>query len=299
MLSLAHFSDPHLGPLPPARFSELCSKRITGYLSWKTKRNNIHIPKILDLLCADIAATNVDHIAITGDLVNIALPDEFTRAKSWLEALGKPSEIALVPGNHDAYVKVDWDRGLGLWQPYMSGEVRVPGQDPGSIFPYSRHLRNVALIGVSSAVETPPFQASGSLGAKQLELLASLLERTREQGFFRVLMIHHPPLPGQAIPRKELKDSHALAEVLKSTGCELVLHGHNHVHMHEELASRHGPVQVFGVPSASARAHSGKDPAAWNHYKIRRQNGSWQCDVTVREYDEGTGTFKQINQMTF
>ncbi|MGI9372339.1 MAG: metallophosphoesterase family protein [Hyphomicrobiales bacterium] len=298
MLSLAHFSDPHLGPLPPARFIELCSKRMTGYLSWNTNRKNVHIPEILDRLCIDIAENEVDHIAVTGDLVNIALPEEFVRARRWLEKLGVAEKIAVVPGNHDAYVKVDWQHGQGLWQPYMSGDAHVPGRDAASHFPFMRHHKNVALIGVSSARETLPFQASGELGATQLELLANILEKSREQGFFRVLMIHHPPLHGQAIPRKALKDAPALTEVLKSTGCELVLHGHNHVHMHEELSSQHGDVHVFGVPSASARAHDGKDAAAWNHYKISRQSGSWQCDVSVRGYDENTKTFKQIDQMT-
>ena len=29
---LAHLSDPHLAPLPPARLSELIGKRITGFI---------------------------------------------------------------------------------------------------------------------------------------------------------------------------------------------------------------------------------------------------------------------------
>ena len=39
MTNLAHISDIHLAPLPPVRPRDLLSKRITGFLNWKLKRN--------------------------------------------------------------------------------------------------------------------------------------------------------------------------------------------------------------------------------------------------------------------
>ena len=39
---LAHLSDPHLGPMPPARVGELASKRAIGYLNWHRKRHMVH-----------------------------------------------------------------------------------------------------------------------------------------------------------------------------------------------------------------------------------------------------------------
>ena len=41
---------------------------------------------------------------MTGDLVNISLPGEYAPALAWLESLGSPHDVTLVPGNHDAYV---------------------------------------------------------------------------------------------------------------------------------------------------------------------------------------------------
>src|SRR3546814_1584516 len=46
------------------------------------------------------------------DLTNIALPGEFVQVGRWLEGLGAPEGVTVVPGNHDAYVAVPWERSL-------------------------------------------------------------------------------------------------------------------------------------------------------------------------------------------
>src|SRR6516162_5754458 len=74
MFVLAHLSDPHLGPLPRPRLGELMGKRATGFLNWRRKRGRIHRPDVLARIVADLKAQTADHIAVTGDLVNISLP---------------------------------------------------------------------------------------------------------------------------------------------------------------------------------------------------------------------------------
>jgi 3',5'-cyclic AMP phosphodiesterase CpdA len=75
MFTLAHLSDPHL-PMPHARAVELLGKRATGYLNWWRNRVHLHVPEALAGIVADIKAQQPDHIALTGDLVNISLPTE-------------------------------------------------------------------------------------------------------------------------------------------------------------------------------------------------------------------------------
>ena len=70
--TLAHLSDPHLAPLPRPRLSELIGKRITGYLNWQLRRRFIHDRRVLDALVDDLKARQADHIAVTGDIANIA-----------------------------------------------------------------------------------------------------------------------------------------------------------------------------------------------------------------------------------
>ena len=76
--TLAHLSDPHLPPLPAARLRDLAGKRALGYLNWTRNRHKYHRREVLDALVADMQAQRPDHIAVTGDLVNLALEAEFT-----------------------------------------------------------------------------------------------------------------------------------------------------------------------------------------------------------------------------
>src|SRR3546814_219473 len=110
MFKLAHISDPHLGPLPPVRVAELLNIRFFGWLSWGRRRRALHRPEVLAALAADLAVLAPDHLVVTGDLTNIALPGEFVQVGRWLEGLGAPEGVTVVPGNHDAYVAVPWER---------------------------------------------------------------------------------------------------------------------------------------------------------------------------------------------
>ena len=121
MFTLAHLSDPHL-PMPQARPVQLLNKRATGYYNWWRRRVHLHVPEALAAIVADIKAQHPDHIALTGDLVNVSLPQEFRRAADWLAAFDTPERITVIPGNHDVYVTLPWDQGLGLWGAYMAGD---------------------------------------------------------------------------------------------------------------------------------------------------------------------------------
>src|SRR5471030_2866426 len=104
--TLAHLSDPHLPPLPAARFRDLAGKRVLGYLHWTGRRHKYHRRDVLDTLVSDMQAQTPDHIAVTGDLVNLALEAEFVPARKWLERVGASDRVTVIPGNHDAYVRV-------------------------------------------------------------------------------------------------------------------------------------------------------------------------------------------------
>ena len=85
-----HLSDPHLPPLPGRGLRELAGKRALGYLNWTRNRHKYHRRDVLDALVPDMQAQRPDHIAVTGDLVNLALEAEFAPARAWLESVGAP-----------------------------------------------------------------------------------------------------------------------------------------------------------------------------------------------------------------
>src|SRR5262245_63354750 len=122
MFVLAHLSDPHLGPLPTPRLAELIGKRATGFLNWRRKRQLIHRGDVLARIVADLKAQAADHIAVTGDLVNISLAGEYAPARAWLASLGPPHDVTLVPGNHDVYVRAAARHPQLYWGEYMRGD---------------------------------------------------------------------------------------------------------------------------------------------------------------------------------
>jgi 3',5'-cyclic AMP phosphodiesterase CpdA len=287
--TLAHLSDPHLPPLPAARLRDLAGKRAFGYLNWTRNRHRFHRRDVLDALVSDMQAQRPDHIAITGDLVNLALEAEFAPARAWLESVGAPDRVSVIPGNHDAYVRVTQHRFLEAWGKYLdSGDA----PDRGVAFPSLRRRGPLALISVSSAVPTPPLMATGRLGRTQLDALERILAGL-SAAQFRVLLIHHPLRSDSR--NKRLTDSSELLALLKQYGVELILHGHDHVHSTMWFDGPKGSIPAIGVPSASAVAHGRYPAAAYNLFSIERDGAAWRCEQTIRSMDD-TLRVQQLRQ---
>lgn len=273
---IAHLSDAHIGPLPRPTLRQLAGKRGLGYVNWRRARYREHDMELLARLVADLNAQKPDHVAMTGDILNIGLPAEFPAAAAWLSTLGAPRDVSFTPGNHDAYTRDAMRRLDGTFAPWVAGDA--PG---GPIFPYLRIRGDVALIGLSSGLPTGPLMATGRLGAAQLSRFETLLRETGEKNLARVVLIHHPPLRGGASPMRRLVDADALEAALGRAGAELILHGHNHVGSIAYLktpASRAagGRIPIVGVPSASSASRAPRHRAAYHLLRLERAGGAWR-----------------------
>jgi 3',5'-cyclic AMP phosphodiesterase CpdA len=278
MFVLAHLSDPHIPPLPEPRPAELIGKRITGYLNWKLRRGAHHRRDVLDRLAVDLVAEAPDHVAVTGDLANLSLAIEFEEGREFLSRLGDGKRVSVIPGNHDAYARATNGMYLTAWREYLASDEaqNVP-------FPFLRRRGPVALIGLSSAVPTPPFFASGRLGSSQLDRLAILLARLREERCFRVILIHHPPA-GARSWLKRLEDAAGFRDTVALYGADLVLSGHDHIAAVNKIAGLERPVPVVQVPSASAEPGDPRGGAAYNLYRIDGAPGFWSCEMESRGF---------------
>ncbi|GAA0604597.1 metallophosphoesterase [Craurococcus roseus] len=289
--ALAHLSDLHL-PIPAGAsrpLTQFTGKRLLAYLAWLRKRSGNVRP---EALLADLAAHAADHVAVTGDLTNLALPREFAAARDWLARLGPPERATVVPGNHDATAPVPWERGAGLWRPWMAGDDGAAGPR----LPFLRRRGPVALIGLDSAVPTPPGSASGRLGEGQLARLPALLEAAGREGLFRVVLVHHPPFLGPGGWRRALRDRAALREALARSGAELVLHGHHHAALRTSTEGPAGPIPVLGAPHARRAA---REPAGWLLHGIARDgDGGWRLDTAERLWDAEAGVFRTARRWT-
>jgi 3',5'-cyclic AMP phosphodiesterase CpdA len=268
--------------LPAPRLRDLAGKRALGYLNWTRNRHKYHRRDVLDALVTDMQAQQPDHVAVTGDLVNLALDAEFHPAKEWLEGIGQPADVTVVPGNHDAYVRATRHRFAHTFGDYLRGDA-----DATVSFPFLRRRGPLALIGVSSAVPTPPLMATGWLGKAQLEALETILAQLSREDAFRVLLVHHPlHSDGRA---KRLTDSRQLRALLHRHGVELVLHGHDHIHSTMWFDGPERKIPAIGVPSASALARKHYPGAAYNLFTVERDGNGWRCEQTVRGFGKHDG----------
>lgn len=284
MFRLAHISDPHLGPLPSPTLRQLANKRIFGYVNWRRNRKGVLTTAILDGLIDDLQAQAPDHLAVTGDLVNLALPNEIDNARDWLETLGTPHDVSIVQGNHDAYVPYARRIAEKSWTHYLTGDEPV---SEDHAFPYLRVRDNVALIGVNSARATLPLMATGYFRPKQAKQLGQILDHCKANGLFRVVMIHHPPCRNATHWHKRLIGASRFRAVIKSHGAELVLHGHTHLATKNVLPGPDAAVPVICVPSASQGLGSHKPPARYNLFEISGEPGQWSCRLIERGYPQG------------
>ena len=293
----AQITDPHLTTLAGARGKQLFNKRILGYLSWLKRRRAEHQLSVLNDLIRDLANSDSQHLVITGDLTHLGLPVEFHQARQWLQGLGPPTEVTVIPGNHEAYVAAPWKKTLALWSDYMRGDDS-PATEP-DVFPSLRVRGPVALLGLSAAVPSPPFMATGRVHSTQLKRLETLLAETGARGLFRVLLVHQTPAPGVDKYRKRLTNAAALRRVLAREGVELVLHGHTHRPVWAAVDTPRGPVPAIGPSSASALTRNRKRLARYHLYRVKRHDGGWSLDVEVRTYDAAGKCFHKEREQAF
>ncbi|MGH6671837.1 MAG: metallophosphoesterase family protein [Xanthobacteraceae bacterium] len=275
MFVLAHVSDLHMASRPTV--AELAGKRGLGFINWQRKRKYIHRPEVLDAITRDVKTAGADHIAVTGDLVNFSLADEYRRAREWLDTLGTPRDVTVIPGNHDVYVGGALQSPAACWGEYMRGDDGIVG------FPFIRRCGDVALIALSTGVPTGPFMATGWLGPRQLSRLAEALDQTR--GSFRIVLIHHPPLSPLKRHLRRLTDAAELRRVLAEHGAELLLHGHDHRRAIIWLDGPNGTkIPAIGAPSASALApHGSEDGAGYNIFRIEADASAWRIEMVGRQ----------------
>ncbi len=168
--------------------------------------------------------------------------------------------------------------------------------DDGAAFPFVRRRGPVALIGLTTSLPTGPFMATGRLGPEQLARLSEILIALAREPLFRVVLIHHPPIPNKRHYMKRLIDGPMLRAILAQHGAELVLHGHNHEQQLMWLDGPKGRIAAVGVPSASAIVSTHDEPAAYNLYRIGGSSGAWQCEMVSRGLRAGNDGITELKR---
>ena len=285
MFRFAHLTDPHVGPLPRPALRHLLGKRITGYMNWRRGRGQAHDMDLLAALVRDLREQAPDHIVCTGDVCNLGLSSEWPSSRIFLDGLGTPETVSFVPGNHDAYVPKSLPGLLAAIDPYAKGDAPTSHR-----FPYVRRRGPLAILGLSSAVPTAPFVASGKLGRTQTKHAEACLAALAGEPLFRLVLIHHPPHVGGAPAGRNLTDAARFEAMIARVGADLVIHGHNHIGSVAHIEGPAGTVPVVGAPSASARGGALIHRAGYHLFTLSGEPGAWNVAAELRGLG-GAGRF--------
>jgi len=310
LFTLAHLSDLHATPIPLRSVPSMSLKQTLGWLKWTLKRSKEHRTAVLDALVEDLRTAQPDHVVVTGDLTNLGIEAEFPAAITWLQRLGGPQQVSIVPGNHDTYTfsspAVLWHHWLEYLQSDSQEQTSVqetypPDREHLHDFPTLRIRGPVALIGVSSAQPTNLFYANGSVGKEQLERLEQLLHSLAESGLCRVVLIHHPLSKEGIAQRRRLSDAQAVRDILQRAGADLVLHGHIHRTSVLTVPGRNNDIPVIGVRSSSAIGHKPHKQSRYHLYRIERldppqDSHRFRITMVTRGYDETQGCFQHTKE---
>jgi 3',5'-cyclic AMP phosphodiesterase CpdA len=272
---IAHFSDLHvlsLAGVGPLRF---LNKRLVGYLNLRFKRHHIHRTAYVRAIAREVRRAGVDHVAVTGDLTNLALEPEFEAVRELLEDdLGlPPSSVSVVPGNHDLYTRgaMRGKRFVRYMGAYVESDLDVATPGDLGVFPFVRLRGPLAIVGLSSAVPRPPFMAAGKLGDAQLDALSRLLALPEVAARTPVILLHHPihaPRSRVKAALEGLHDARELGRRLAGVEHGLLLHGHLHRRLRQVMTTDRGELQSIGATSASLHHDLDTRMAGFNLYEF-------------------------------
>jgi 3',5'-cyclic AMP phosphodiesterase CpdA len=259
-------------------------------------RRNEYRASVADAAVRDVKRQAVDHVVVTGDLTNLSLEPELARARALLQALDRPAdEVSVIPGNHDVYTH--GAERAGRFEHFLFDHLR--GDQPGALqqglggqaaYPYLRMRGCVAIIGLSTAVATPPLWATGRLGQPQLAQLAELLGRPEVMRRFVLVLLHHPPVPGVADgPLRRLEDAAAFRGVIARSRVDLILYGHEHFAHRRSLPSLRGETPCICAGSTSRVSKRRGKMGRYNIYDVDAAAGL--RGIETRVYDPATDGF--------
>lgn len=271
------------------RRADWFSKRVTSWMNHRLlgrARRFARADEILAQLMDDVLQRGVDHLVFSGDATALGFESELRRATEVLRVGQYPIPGLAVPGNHDycthsAQASGCFERHFAPWQ-----EGRRIGEH---IYPFAQQIGPAWLIGVNAATGNRwPWDASGRVGAEQLERLHQLLAAL--PAGLRILVVHYPLR--LASGRREfeshgLRDLDALIAIAKAGGVKLWLNGHRHTPYHLQSTSGGLPVICAGTATQTG---------IWSHGEYVIKEDSLQA--ARRVYDPGTRSFRTVEEFT-
>lgn len=304
-MKLGHISDLHILQLDEPRPWEFLNKRLVGGANLLFNRSKSHSSTVVEAALHHLDADcDVDHIAITGDLSNLALASEFSAAADILSGISDADKrVSVIPGNHDYYTyeTARSRRFERFFEPYMRTDLEGYQTDSG--YPYC-HLRgdDVAIIGMNSAIPTPWFFATGEVDRAQLEAAAALLDDPKVRDRFKVVMIHHHLLPfehSRVEYSRRLKNADQVLDMMRWHDVDLAIHGHNHHFATLEVPHLRGKGTLRICEAGSTSVGSYEDPYFGGKFNVYHIVDGRLKKIETHLFESHDVGFVQWKEQTF
>lgn len=227
-ISDLHFAVPSYNPL------QLFSKRWLGNLNALFSRNKVFCQGRLKTLIPLFKEHKITHVVITGDLSTTSHPKEFKKAEDFIKEVEHQGiSVHALPGNHDNYTKQDYrKKTFYKFFPSTLKEQRI------CVKPLSH---GVWLLILDTTLATSLISSHGVFFSEMERDLEKALESIPEGD--KIIMANHFPLFDKEGPRKVLKRSEVLRNIIqKHPKIIFYLHGHTHTHCIADLRKSGFPI---------------------------------------------------------
>lgn len=293
MPCIAHLSDVHLDTEAKFQASDFLSPRIYGYLKWRRQRERY------DRVCLAHITNHVkkakpDLTVVSGDIVNMGLPQEYKSALEWLRSVGSPDRVCVVPPGGDPAMRGALKFAHAYWDTYIKG-LDLPHHGAAR-YPYIRKVKNVAVICCSGSITDE--NTNPRARHSEMRRLFNMLRSLKHQGYFRVVTIDQNPTKSTITPHIGDAGAKNLRHLLRGVGAELILHAHQPGAKPGFLGARQGVIPIVGVSTASGCPTRSKSPARYHQFHIEGGPGKWNCVMQDIGYSRNDPYVRLRNQVT-
>ena len=179
---------------------------------------------MIECLVNEVNQSDVDLLAITGDIVKTGIEREYRKASKILDKIHK--EKAITPGNHDFY-----NGGNVVFSSYFYDLEKALDINEGK-----KRLRDskkpliidddYILVGISTARRD---EKEGLIGGSQGRLTENIFRKYGD-GRYKILVMHHHllPIPIGGLEENIIKDVGDIIRTISDRKINLILTGHQH-----------------------------------------------------------------------
>ncbi|WP_103029814.1 metallophosphoesterase family protein [Salinibacter altiplanensis] len=206
---------------------------------------------VVEALVKEINETNVDLVAVSGDLTQRARPTEYAAAQTVLDALGPPTLV--VAGNHDVY---PWWRPLKRLRVPLERYKQFITDDLAPTF----EANGVAALGLTSAYG--PSIKGGRIGPADRAAMREFFSGMGDE-CIKVLVVHHqlhPAAIGPISPHPVARQAQQTLAVAGEVGVDLVLCGHLHISAIQPFETIPGTPRIVVASAGTATSNRWREP---------------------------------------